>query len=610
MPLRVHSLLRRQLKQCFASVDELPAETRAFVEAVEAAYRQADVDRTMLERSLELTSQELNEANANLQSTVSQLHDAHRDLETRIQARTKELAEVNASLNRKILEYEVAEKALKGSEERFSKAFRANSVAIVMVDLQTGVVIDANDRALDLLECTRLELLGAPSGETLLVAHALSEICVHLRERRSIREQEFVVKTDNGRTRQTLVAAEIIDLHGQPSALIMLQDVTQARLLEAQLRQAQKMESIGRLAGGVAHDFNNLLTIMFGYTDVLLDSGLDGDQRESVEAVRKAAESAAALTRQLLAFSRQQILAPKIFKLNELVEGVRQLIGRLLGEHIELIVRLEPNAGSVRVDPGQLQQVLLNLIVNAVDAMPHGGTLSVSTARRQCDEEFAALHVGAGPGEYLALAVSDTGIGMNADVKARIFEPFFTTKEIGRGTGLGLATVYGIVRQSEGFADCSSEPGRGTTFTVFLPKVQDQEAERESGRAPAPPSATGTILVVEDQDGVRRIACEWLRRQGYAVVHAKDGIEALEKAEQVPRIDLLLTDIVMPRLNGSELAARLTTLRPQLKVLYMTGYIDDASLVRQVRESRVPILQKPFAATSLLEHVREILQTG
>jgi PAS domain S-box-containing protein len=388
------------------------------------------------------------------------------------------------------------------------------------------------------------------------------------------------------------------------------EDVTKRRSMEAQLRQVLKMEAIGQLAGGVAHDFNNLLTIISGYGQLLQEHLSSGDLGY-VEEILKASDRATALTRQLLAFSRRQILAPQVLDLNSVVANLEKMLRRLIGENIELTTVQQSGLGRVKADPGQVEQVIINLAVNARDAMPEGGKLTIETANVDLDGTYARRHAGVLPGPYVMVAVSDTGIGMNAETLAHMFEPFFTTKEKGKGTGLGLATVYGIVKQSVGYTAVYSEPGHGSTFKVYLPRVEEAVTEAPSGsRNPELVKGSETVLVAEDEEGVRSLVCETLESLGYKVLEAREPGEALTIVEQYTEpIHLLLTDVVMPHMSGKELANRLATTRPEAKVLYMSGYTDNAVFIHGVLESGRFFLQKPFAPGALLRKVREVLDT-
>jgi two-component system cell cycle sensor histidine kinase/response regulator CckA len=388
---------------------------------------------------------------------------------------------------------------------------------------------------------------------------------------------------------------------------------TEQKELEERLRQAHKMEAVGRLAGGVAHDFNNLLTVIRGNTDLLLDrSGADPSQRRYAEQIQKAAERAVSMTRQLLAFSRMQVLRPRVMDLNATISEMSKMIPRLIGEHIEFNFIPELAAATVLADPGQMEQVFLNLAVNARDAMPEGGKLTVRTRRTFVDAAEAAKRQPMHPGEYVLLSVSDTGHGMDAETKAHIFEPFFTTKEAGKGTGLGLATVYGIVKQSGGFIWVESEKDKGTTFEIWLPSCQKSVLEGEIAALSRPlPGGTETILLVEDETGVRELASEFLKTGGYTVLEARDGLEALNCAASHPgKIDLLLTDMVMPHMNGAEVAEQLWSSRPGLRVVLVTGYAEFSGSNNGKIPTGASVLQKPFSRLSLLEKVREALSAG
>jgi two-component system, cell cycle sensor histidine kinase and response regulator CckA len=389
-----------------------------------------------------------------------------------------------------------------------------------------------------------------------------------------------------------------------------LRDITERKQLQQQLIQSQKMEAVGRLAGGIAHDFNNLLTAIFGYADLLTEELPEGSAaRKDVEEIRKASQRAASLTRQLLAFSRQQVLQPIVLSVNALVEDVEKMLRRLIGADIELRTALAPDAGNVRADPGQLEQVILNLAVNARDAMPTGGKLTIETQNAELTEMYAQARQPVVPGTYVMLAVSDTGVGMDAKTQGRIFEPFFTTKEAGKGTGLGLATVYGIVKQSGGYIWTYSEPGHGATFKVYLPQVDAPvEAAARAPEHEGTLAGTETVLLAEDDDLLRPLARGLLEKLGYTVLDAGTAAEALEIARtRGGPIHLLIADVVMPGESGRQLARRLAETRPDMLVLYTSGYTDDAIVHHGMLEPGLNYLQKPFTPAALARRVREVL---
>jgi signal transduction histidine kinase len=380
--------------------------------------------------------------------------------------------------------------------------------------------------------------------------------------------------------------------------------------LEEQFFQAQKMEAVGRLAGGVAHDFNNILTVIRGCTEFIFSRLEENDPlHQDVASVLEASEQAACLTRQLLAFSRKQVLQPKVFDLNNIVSNLEKMLCRIIGEDIELKTVLESEAMAIKADPGQLEQVIMNLIVNARDAMPRGGKLTIETAKVFLDEAYCELHVDINPGPYVLLAISDTGLGMDPEVQARIFEPFFTTKQKEKGTGLGLATVHGIIRQSEGFIWVYSEPGQGTTFKIYLPEAQEKVEEQRTALAPAV-SCQGNenILIVEDDDLVRCVARRILEHYGYSILEARTGKEALAIGEQNPEpIHLLLTDVIMPEMGGKELVDRWKDLHAETKVIFTSGYTENAIVHNGALDSNIYFIQKPYRPAALARLVREVL---
>jgi PAS domain S-box-containing protein len=495
------------------------------------------------------------------------------------------------------------------SEERFRTMFEGAPTGTVLVGLDERIV--SSNRAFEeLVGHDKSELVGRKLSE-LMPGDPLPELGELLAgERERYDGQVRLVRSDGSDVWGQLAVSLVVGAQRRPRFLIaMVEDLTERISLEEQLRHSQRMEAVGQLAGGVAHDFNNLLTIIAGRTRFAIQElgPGDGPMRSDLDEIAAAAERAAELTHQLLAYSRRQVLQPSVVDLNAVVAEMERMLGRLIGEHIEVELDLAPDLGHVRADRGQLEQVIANLAVNARDAMDGGGRLTLQTANVEltgtggADGEPVSAR-----GPYAMLAVRDTGRGMDEATRSRVFEPFFTTKEPGKGTGLGLSTVYGIIAQSGGHIRVESQPGAGSTFAVFLPVAED-EVSRHPEPAPRAGELVGseTVLLVEDDDGVRALAELVLARRGYRVLAARDGVEALELADRHPEpIDLLLTDVVMPRMKGPELAEALATLRPGVRVLYMSGYADAATLPEYASSAVVP---KPFTEEGLVRLVREEL---
>ncbi|MEZ4365111.1 MAG: ATP-binding protein [Kofleriaceae bacterium] len=494
-----------------------------------------------------------------------------------------------------------------------------SDAAIAMVD-GAGLITSWNRGAAELLGYAPADVLGRPIGPDGLGIVTDPEVLARTLAGESITDEDAAwIAHDHGAIEVSMRTTPIADRRGRPwGATFLARDLrpirrveAQLRRTEAQLRHAQKMEAVGRLAGGVAHDFNNLLSVILSYALLAIEETRPGEPlRSLLEPIQHAAQSAGDLTRQLLAFSRQQILAPRILDLPEVVRGMGPMLTRVLGEDIELSLLIDRRVGAVFVDPGQLEQVIMNLIVNARDAMPEGGQLTIEVADTMLDEAYCADHVGVTPGRYVMVAVTDTGAGMDAATQAQIFEPFFTTKGAGKGTGLGLSTAFGIVRQSDGHLWVYSEPGQGSTFKVYLPRTDRARATQSMPTvAPATTlSGSETILLVEDAPAVRMTMRTILRRLGYNVLEADNGGEALLICEQYgARIHLLLTDVVMPRMNGRQLAARLTAMRPELRVLYVSGYTENTIVHHGVLDAGIHYLPKPITPDGLGRKVREVL---
>ncbi|HSE49394.1 MAG TPA: ATP-binding protein [Terriglobales bacterium] len=499
--------------------------------------------------------------------------------------------------------------ALRETEGRFRLLFAANPHPMWVVDLETLRFLEVNDAAVRRYGYSRDEFLSMRLTQ-IRPPDEVPKLLESLADETGIRE--FGVwkhACKNGEIVTVEIHAEPIQFAGHNAMLVLSQDLTERQRLEEQLRQSQKMEAVGTLAGGIAHDFNNLLTVIKGYSCLVLDRVKEDEQlAREVGQIEKAAEKAATLTRQLLAFSRRQVLQPRNINLNAIVASVDNMLRRVIGEHIEIVNRFAPDVGTVRADPSQIEQVILNLAVNARDAMPTGGRLTFTTSNVVIDEAFAREHLGIRPGRCVLLEVSDTGHGMDAETQRHIFEPFFTTKELGRGTGLGLSTVYGIVKQSEGYIAVESSPGAGATFRIYLPRVDQPVADGDPSESGTRRVGFETILLVEDEDVVRQLANRILVTSGYKVLLASRGDEA-EKIciEYDGVIHLLITDVVMPGLSGHELVQKVAGKRPGMKVLYMSGYTDQALQGTDIK-SGIAFLEKPFTPAALQRRVREVLE--
>jgi len=514
-----------------------------------------------------------------------------------------------------ITERKEAEEALKNSEEKYRK--------FVEGDL-TGDYISTPDGRLLFCNSAYIKIFGFSSMEEAMKCN-LNTLYPETRSRQAflaeltmkkelkLHESEFL----NYRGETIHVLENVIGSFDQKGALVEIRgyllDITETKKMEEQFHASQKMEAVGLLAGGVAHDFNNLLTIINGYSELLITKLNDNDPiKKDIIQIQKAGERASSLTSQLLIFSRRQIIQPKVLNINTIVTDIEKMLHRLIGEDIEFVTMLDKELGNIKADPGQMDQVIMNLAVNARDAMPEGGKLTIETSNIYLSEDYSEHHISVQPGKYILLAISDTGFGMDSETKSKIFDPFFTTKRIGKGTGLGLSTVYGIVKQSGGNIWVYSEPGKGTTFKIYLPKIE----EKASVDVPFKPSfdsikGSETILLVEDDFGVRELSYSFLTKYGYKVFVAENGEKALDFCEHYKQpIHLMITDVVMPQMGGRVLAENLLVSRPEIKVLYVSGYTNDAIVHHGVLDSDVAFLAKPFSPFELAKKVREALDNS
>jgi len=501
------------------------------------------------------------------------------------------------------------------SEDMVLALLESASQGIISIDC-LGKIVLANRRAEDMFGYSREELLGARI-ELLLPE---SKRSTHTRQREDYfarpRTRPMGIGMDlSGRRKDGTefpleVSLSTVESEDGTFGIAFVSDISQRKLLEEQLIHAQKMEAVGRLAGGVAHDFNNMLTVISGYNRMLLDdlSPLD-PLRGNAEEILKAADRAAALTNQLLAFSRRQIIRPRVLNPNSVLSNTQRMLQRLIGEDIQLVLNLSKDTGNMRADPQHIEQAIVNLAVNARDAMPSGGRITIETANAHLDENYTRTHLGMHPGDFVMIAMSDTGHGMDSETRRHIFEPFFTTKERGKGTGLGLATVYGMVKQSGGDIWVYSELGKGTTFKLYFPKVSEPVSESADVDADQPKAlGSETVLVVEDEKAVRDLTVKMMRQLGYNVLAAAGGEEAIEISKShTGQIALLLTDVVMPNMSGRQVADHLLESRPGLRVLYLSGYTENTVVHHGVLEEGVSFLPKPFSREGLSKKVREIL---
>ena len=547
-----------------------------------------------------------------LQETLL-LKEYNEVLVRKLEKKALELERTNRELSAEIAERRRAEDRLRESEERFRATFEQAAVGIAHVDVD-GRFLRVNDKLCEITGYSRDELLGFTFADLTLPEDSAGDDGARqamLDGSRRLYSVEKRYRTKGGGAVWVNIVTTLARGRGELTRyfITVVVDITERKTLEEQFRQAQKMEAVGRLAGGVAHDFNNLLTVIFGFTDELLaQEDLGRQTHDAARAINQAGERAAALTAKLLGFSRRSVLQPKVIDLNAAIDARAPLLHRLIGEDVALDISLAPELSPVRMDPVQLDQVLMNLAVNARDAMPTGGRLAIATSNVTVGEGQVSAHPDCQPGLHVLLRVSDTGCGMSAEVLGHIFEPFFTTKEAGRGTGLGLAMVFGIVRQSGGCVHVQSEPDRGSSFEIYLPAALQEAVAPRPQLADTEIGGPETVLLVEDEEGVRDLALRAFQAHGYKVLAAGDGEEALAIArDHDGPIVLVVTDVVMPKLSGPEMVERLKARFPGLRVLYMSGYTDDAMLRHGLLEAAVSYIQKPFTPLGLVRKAREVL---
>ena len=512
---------------------------------------------------------------------------------------------------RSLIELSRSESAVRQWERRFADLFENTKDILFTLDLE-GQVTSVNKAAEEVMGWPRTEALQKNLKSLVAPEHFAScnEMMQRILNDEPLQHFEIALLRKDGRKVLLETSAHLLRSNGKKVGVQgIARDVTERRQLESMVQQSQKLEAVGRLSGGLAHDFNNLLCVISGHTEILMERLQPSDPAmRSVTQIRKAADSAAALTRQLLAFSRRQVFHPQVVDLNAVVLETEKLLERLIDEHIEFYTALDPALGRVRVDPVQVEQVVINLALNARDAMPRGGKLTIETSNIDLEEDHQSRHSLIPAGKYVLLALTDTGCGMSEETRCRIFEPFYTTKEIGKGTGLGLATVYGIVKQSGGFIWVYSEEGRGTTFKVYLPRVVSPLTATRSTRGKAGLRGTETILVVEDAEPLRALTKDFLAASGYTVLEAANGEDAIRLAQAFEGvIDLLLTDVVMPRMGGQLLVDQMKQVRPDMRVLYMSGYPNDGIVQAGVLSNGVALLEKPFTREILAKRVRQVL---
>jgi PAS domain S-box-containing protein len=534
------------------------------------------------------------------------------DLMSETHTDREDLMAENRRLRERLAELEDAQERLRASEERYRLLFERN-LAGVLVSRPDGQIVECNDALLRILGYeSREEIIGLQAWNFYFSMADRQAFVQQLQAQGALVNHEIRFRRKDGSAAHCLTNVSLLrGSHGEQILHGTIVDVSAQRRLEEQVRQTLKMEAVGRLAGGVAHDFNGLLTVIIGYSEILLSTLEESDpSRSMVREIQKAGERGARLTRHLLAFSRKQILRPQELDLNQVVAELEAMLRRVVGENITLVVTCEPTLGRIHADVGQIEQVLVTLVVNARDAMPIGGQIFLDTANVDLPGDLTHVPSEVRPGHYVRLRIRDTGQGMDEETRAHLFEPFFTTKAVGEGTGLGLAMVYGVIKQSGGHVEVESAPNQGTTITLYLPRFEIAAPEPAVQANPFTPTLRGqTVLLVEDEAGVRKLARHLLESQGLNVLDAGNGPEALALAARRPgRIDLLVTDVIMPHMSGRELADRLTGQRPDLKVLFLSGYSQDVIGNQGILPEGVAFLSKPFTPAALAEQIHSLLK--
>ncbi len=512
---------------------------------------------------------------------------------------------------RDITNRKIAEDALRFSEEKFSKAFRSSPTLIMISTLKGGRLIDVNDTFLDACGYSRIDVIGHTETELEMWSESgvRNKMVSHLEEHGFISSLETGLRTATGEVLTVLSSAEMIDIENEPCILSVILDITERKKLETQLLHAQKMDAIGQLAGGVAHDFNNIITAIISYS-YLMKNRLDENDpsRDNIDKIISLSDRAAQITHGLLAFSRKQYFEFVPARINGIIRDIENILSKFIKEDIELTTELASEEPTIVADKTQVEQVIINLVTNARDAMPEGGVLSIKTELKEIDDEFIGLHGFGRPGQYVLLSISDTGTGMDEETRGKIYEPFFTTKEVGKGTGLGLSIIYGIVKEHKGYIHALSESGEGTTFRIYLPEIEKVVASHQATFLPSRTGREETVLIAEDDASVRDSIRDILQNYGYNVIAAENGMDAVNKfSEHEKKIDLALIDVIMPVMNGKEMYEAIRQIQPDIKVIFISGYTAEVLSRKQIPDEDIVIISKPIMPDRLLSKIREVI---